>query len=82
MRRFGEDPLLWHSFFTFLPRTMAHVNNNSSRPTTQTKPPSAAECYRCWTAYDALKEATLKLGYLTEAEFDETVVPAKMVGKL
>ena len=29
-----------------------------------------------------LKEATLKLGYLTAEEFDETVVPAKMVGKL
>ena len=27
-----------------------------------------------------LKETTLELGYLTEAEFDETVVPAKMVG--
>ena len=29
-----------------------------------------------------LKEATLALGYLTEAEFDEVVVPGKMVGKL
>ena len=29
-----------------------------------------------------LKEATLELGYLTEAEFDEVVVPGKMVGKL
>lgn len=29
-----------------------------------------------------LKEATLALGYLTEAEFDEVVVPRKMVGKL
>lgn len=29
-----------------------------------------------------LKEATLKLGYLTAEEFDETVVPAKMVGKI
>ncbi|MFK7802198.1 MAG: class II fumarate hydratase [Anaerolineae bacterium] len=29
-----------------------------------------------------LKEATLALGYLTEAEFDEAVVPGKMVGKL
>ncbi len=29
-----------------------------------------------------LKEAALKLGYLTEEEFDETVVPSKMVGKL
>ncbi|MCA9951804.1 MAG: class II fumarate hydratase [Anaerolineales bacterium] len=27
-----------------------------------------------------LKEATLQLGYLTAEEFDETVVPAKMVG--
>ena len=26
-----------------------------------------------------LKEATLKLGYLTAEEFDEVVVPAKMV---
>ena len=29
-----------------------------------------------------LKEATLQLGYLTAEEFDETVVPAKMVGKI
>lgn len=29
-----------------------------------------------------LKEAALKLGYLTEEEFDEIVVPSKMVGKL
>lgn len=29
-----------------------------------------------------LKEATLALGYLTAEEFDETVVPAKMVGKI
>lgn len=29
-----------------------------------------------------LKEATLALGYLTEAEFDEVVVPNKMVGNL
>ena len=29
-----------------------------------------------------LKEATLKLGYLTAEEFDQTVVPAKMVGKI
>jgi fumarate hydratase class II len=29
-----------------------------------------------------LKEAALKLGYLSEAEFDETVVPAKMVGNI
>ena len=29
-----------------------------------------------------LKEAALALGYLSETEFDETVVPAKMVGKL
>ncbi len=29
-----------------------------------------------------LKEAALKLGYLTAEEFDEIVVPAKMVGKL
>lgn len=29
-----------------------------------------------------LKEATLALGYLTESEFDEVVVPSKMVGKL
>ncbi len=28
-----------------------------------------------------LKEATLKLGYLSAEEFDQTVVPAKMVGK-
>jgi fumarate hydratase class II len=28
-----------------------------------------------------LKEATLALGYLTEAEFDETVVPEKMTGR-
>ncbi len=29
-----------------------------------------------------LKEATLQLGYLTAEEFDETVVPAKMIGKI
>ncbi|MCB0034546.1 MAG: class II fumarate hydratase, partial [Anaerolineales bacterium] len=29
-----------------------------------------------------LKEATLALGYLTAEEFDETVVPAKMVGRI
>jgi fumarate hydratase class II len=29
-----------------------------------------------------LKEATLKLGYLSAEEFDEVVVPAKMVGDL
>ena len=29
-----------------------------------------------------LKEATLALGYLTAEEFDATVVPGKMVGKL
>ncbi len=29
-----------------------------------------------------LKEAALKLGHLTEAEFDEIVVPSKMVGRL
>ncbi|MCO5193527.1 MAG: class II fumarate hydratase [Anaerolineae bacterium] len=29
-----------------------------------------------------LKEATLKLGYLSAEEFDEVVVPAKMVGRL
>ena len=29
-----------------------------------------------------LKEATLKLGYLTAEEFDQTVIPAKMVGKI
>ena len=28
-----------------------------------------------------LKQATLALGYLTEIEFDETVVPEKMIGK-
>jgi fumarate hydratase class II len=28
-----------------------------------------------------LKEAALDLGYLTEEEFDETVVPKKMVGR-
>ena len=28
-----------------------------------------------------LKQATLDLGYLTETEFDETVVPEKMIGK-
>jgi fumarate hydratase class II len=27
-----------------------------------------------------LKEAALELGYLTEAEFDELLVPEKMVG--
>ena len=29
-----------------------------------------------------LKEAALALGYLTEAEFDEWVVPSKMIGSL
>ena len=29
-----------------------------------------------------LKQAALKLGYLTEAEFDEAVVPERMVGEL
>ncbi|HCY88952.1 MAG TPA: class II fumarate hydratase, partial [Chitinophagaceae bacterium] len=29
-----------------------------------------------------LKEMAVKLGYLTEAEFDEWVVPAKMVGQI
>ena len=29
-----------------------------------------------------LKAMTLKLGYLTEEEFDEWVDPAKMVGKI
>lgn len=29
-----------------------------------------------------LKQMALKLGYLTEKEFDEWVVPSKMVGKI
>ncbi|MCH5715190.1 hypothetical protein [Niabella hibiscisoli] len=29
-----------------------------------------------------LKEMALKLGYLTDKEFDEWVIPAKMVGKI
>ena len=42
---------------------MASVKDISSNAPAQSKPPSAAECYRCWTAYDALKEATAKTNY-------------------
>ena len=39
---------------------MASGNNNNS---SQSQSPSAAECYRCWTAYEALTEAAEATNY-------------------
>ena len=51
-----------------------------SPPSSLRNVPAAEIAQKAHAEGKTLKETTLELGYLTEAEFDETVVPAKMVG--